>query len=59
MKQLTTVTIIFLPLTFITGFFGQNFPPEGFPDLNHGIWYLWVAPLLLKKPPYTEEALLH
>ncbi|KAK2592700.1 hypothetical protein QQS21_009601 [Conoideocrella luteorostrata] len=40
MRQLTMVTIIFLPLTFITGFFGQNFKDEGFPEISHGIWYL-------------------
>jgi Mg2+ and Co2+ transporter CorA len=38
MTQLTTITIIFLPLTFITGFFGQNFEP--FPDKEKGINYL-------------------
>ncbi|KAF4982646.1 hypothetical protein FZEAL_1753 [Fusarium zealandicum] len=43
MKQLTTVTIIFLPLTFITGFFGQNFAEETFPDIHHGIWYFWAC----------------
>ncbi|KAJ4260600.1 hypothetical protein NW762_007343 [Fusarium torreyae] len=43
MKQLTTVTIIFLPLTFITGFFGQNFADAGFPEIHHGIWYFWAC----------------
>ncbi|RDA89592.1 hypothetical protein CP533_6229 [Ophiocordyceps camponoti-saundersi (nom. inval.)] len=41
MRQLTTVTIIFLPLTFITGFFGQNF--TDFPELHQGIWYFWAC----------------
>jgi len=37
-QLLTYITIIFLPLTFITGFFGQNFAP--FPELDYGIGYL-------------------
>jgi len=39
LKQLTVVTIIFLPLTFLTGYFGMNIQP--FPALEHGESYFW------------------
>ena len=40
MKQLTVIATIFLPLAFITGFFGQNF---GYEVRNiTGAWVFWV-----------------
>jgi magnesium transporter len=41
MKQLTIIATIFLPLSFITGFFGQNFAYL-VTDLIRSTWTFWV-----------------
>jgi Mg2+ and Co2+ transporter CorA len=41
MKQLTIVTILFLPLTFITGYFGMNI--TDFPSIHHSESYFWIV----------------
>jgi magnesium transporter len=40
-KQLTIIATIFLPLTFLTGFFGQNFAFLTDHIINHS-WTFWV-----------------
>jgi magnesium transporter len=42
MKQLTIIATIFLPLSFITGFFGQNFAYM-VTDLIKTAWVFWIV----------------
>jgi len=42
MRQLTTASLIFLPLTFLTGYFGMNFDQQYWHVLvNNGPLYFW------------------
>ncbi len=46
MRQLTIISTIFLPITFITGLFGQNFGHS--PQVEYdGGWNFWVALVLM------------
>lgn len=47
MKRLTTVSVVFLPLTFLVGVYGMNF--EVMPELRwqYGYLYFWVICLIL------------
>jgi magnesium transporter len=42
-KQLTIIASIFLPLSFLTGFFGMNFDWEGAHLLSGGWWFLGLG----------------
>ncbi len=45
MKQLTIIATIFMPITFITGVFGQNFahPPQVEHDNGYMFWYVLLG----------------
>lgn len=44
MRLLSLVTMIFLPLSFSTGYFGFNFTK--FDSLHNGVEYYWIIAVL-------------
>ena len=54
MKTLTIVSVIFMPISFLAGFFGMNFFGDAFaihPDV-HGNWVFWLSlAVMLVLPP--------
>ncbi|PGM49038.1 magnesium/cobalt transporter CorA [Bacillus sp. AFS053548] len=47
MKMLTSVSIVFMPLTFIVGVYGMNFVHIPELQLKYGYYYCWVIMLLI------------
>ncbi|KAM0789443.1 hypothetical protein ACM66B_000266 [Microbotryomycetes sp. NB124-2] len=39
LQGLSVLSVVFLPLTFLSGYFGQNF--EDFPQIRGNVWYFW------------------
>jgi magnesium transporter len=45
MQFLTIISVIFLPLTVITGWYGMNF--ENMPELSHGYPYVIILSIVV------------